>query len=182
MDDDAISIAVPTPAERPHNPAAEDAFLAEWSDDITRAARRGVRLAGAAWPTAEDVAQDVRIRVLRAFRLLSPPPEGYVRTVIKNTVNNVVSRPHGVFPDAVDPQALDAVVSPTWATDERSRNVRLWLIGLPQRLQQLYSLLYVQGATQREAARAMGVSQPRVAQLHRELLTLGREGFTSVAA
>ena len=182
MVDDAISLAVPGPVERPYNPHAEDAFLTEWADDITRAARRGVVLAGAVWPTAEDVAQEVRIRVVRAFRLLSPPPEGYVRTVIKNTVTNIVNRPHGFFPDAVDPQALDAMVSPAWAADERSLNVRLWTTSLPQRFQQLYSLLYVHGATQREAARAMGISQPRVAQLHHELLALGRQGLARLAA
>jgi DNA-directed RNA polymerase specialized sigma subunit len=74
------------------------------------------------------------------------------------------------------------MASPTWAADERSLSVRLWITSLPQRFQQVYSLLYVHGATQREAARAMGISQPRVAQLHQELLALGRQGFASLAA
>jgi DNA-directed RNA polymerase specialized sigma subunit len=35
--------------------------------------------------------------------------------------------------------------------------------------------LYVEDLTQREAAKLMGVTQPRIAQMHRSLLELGRE-------
>ena len=62
------------------------------------------------------------------------------------------------------------------------QSVRRWAVDLPTRLARLYQLLYVEGATQREAARQMRLSQPRVAQLHRQLLDAGRRDLASLAA
>jgi DNA-directed RNA polymerase specialized sigma subunit len=60
--------------------------------------------------------------------------------------------------------------------------VATWVRGLSSRLQALYNLVYVHGCTQREVATTIGVSQPRVAQLHRQLLELGRVELAHLAA
>ncbi len=52
--------------------------------------------------------------------------------------------------------------------------VNQWVRAQSAKLQAMYDLLYVHGYTQREAAATMGVTQARVAQLHRALLMRGR--------
>jgi DNA-directed RNA polymerase specialized sigma24 family protein len=52
--------------------------------------------------------------------------------------------------------------------------IRRWTRCTPIPLQRIYQLLYVEGRTQADAAKQLGVSQPRVAALHRSLLMLGR--------
>jgi DNA-directed RNA polymerase specialized sigma subunit len=55
--------------------------------------------------------------------------------------------------------------------------VRDWVGELPEPHATIFHLLYVKGLRQRPAAQVMGVSQPRVAQLHRSLLDLAREAL-----
>lgn len=57
---------------------------------------------------------------------------------------------------------------------ERREAVRSWIAGCPERLQQIFDLLYERGLTQREAAEIMQVSQPRVSQYHQRLIMQGR--------
>ena len=63
------------------------------------------------------------------------------------------------------------------AVTEVRQRVRAWLLELPPRLQEVFRLLYEEGLTQREAAWRLGVSQPRVAAVHRQLITKGRARF-----
>jgi RNA polymerase sigma factor for flagellar operon FliA len=49
--------------------------------------------------------------------------------------------------------------------------------GLPERLQVLLSLHYVEGLTYREVAKVLGVSEPRVSQLHGEAVGRLREAM-----
>ena len=74
----------------------------------------------------------------------------------------------GPRPDDNDPWIRDAVAR--------------WVNGLSKSLQKLYELIYVKGYTQREAASLMGISQPRVTQLHRQLLQRGRQELAHLAA
>ncbi len=60
--------------------------------------------------------------------------------------------------------------------------VGAWVAGLSPSLKVLHELLYVQECTQREAASIMKISQPRVAQLHRDLLEEGRRNLADLAA
>lgn len=59
--------------------------------------------------------------------------------------------------------------------------VRRWLETLPLTLRNLFALIYRNGLSQRDAARILRVSQPRVAQLHTELLRRGREALAELA-
>lgn len=60
--------------------------------------------------------------------------------------------------------------------------VRRWLETLSPVLRHLFGLIYQNGLSQRDAALILRVSQPRVAQLHGELLRLGREALAELVA
>jgi DNA-directed RNA polymerase specialized sigma24 family protein len=52
--------------------------------------------------------------------------------------------------------------------------VRRWVDSLKPSLQEVFDLIYRRDLSQREAASALQVSQPRIAKLHRQLLLRGR--------
>lgn len=59
--------------------------------------------------------------------------------------------------------------------------VRKWVASLPPRMQRVYALLYVEGVSQREAAVRLGLTQPRISQIHQELLERGRADLAHLA-
>jgi DNA-directed RNA polymerase specialized sigma24 family protein len=59
------------------------------------------------------------------------------------------------------------------------RPVKRWVLELPEPHATIFRLLYVEQLKQRAAAKEMGVSQPRVAQLHQSFLDLARAAFTA---
>jgi RNA polymerase sigma factor for flagellar operon FliA len=71
---------------------------------------------------------------------------------------------------------LDLLASPLPSADEELERGQLTgalahaVAGLPERLQVLLSLHYVEGLTYREIARVLEVSEPRVCQLHAEAM------------
>lgn len=155
-----------------------------WADDIGRAAMAAARRSGVApdHPLTEDIAQNARIAVLKATRLGRADDEHYVRRAIANSARNSVRRSR-VAANEAPLEGVDevAVVDPDVNPLDVQR-VREWVASQPQHLQRIYGLLYLEEFGQREAARRLGVSQPRVAQLHRDLLTRGRDEFCSRAA
>ena len=56
--------------------------------------------------------------------------------------------------------------------------VRRWVDSLKPSLQEVFDLIYRRDLSQREAAAALQVSQPRIARLHRQLLLRGRTDLT----
>jgi RNA polymerase sigma factor FliA len=67
------------------------------------------------------------------------------------------------------PDALEAPLVPTDVQLERGEQARALaqaVAGLPERLQLVLSLHYVEGLTYREIAKVLEVSEPRVCQLH----------------
>jgi RNA polymerase sigma factor (sigma-70 family) len=57
--------------------------------------------------------------------------------------------------------------------------IKEWVRELPEPHATIFRLLYVERLKQRQAAEQMGVSQPRVAQLHKSFLSVARETFVS---
>jgi RNA polymerase sigma factor (sigma-70 family) len=159
----------------------EEAFLELWEADVIRAARRSVLLRRSSWPAADDVAQDVRIRLCRAFRAVEPT-EGYARRVIQNAVLNSTRRNDRFVSTTTDDGTRVHPEPSVEPPNVLIQSVRRWVAKQPTRLARLYQLLYVIGVTQREAARQMRLSQPRVAQLHRQLLEAGRRDLATLAA
>jgi RNA polymerase sigma factor (sigma-70 family) len=155
-------------------------MVERWDADVRRAARRWVGALGAQ-ADGDDLAQEARIRLVTAARSLGGAPEHYLRRVIANAVLAAAQREGPALetetlleetpakePEAGRADAIDAVAR--WTTE------------LPTRLKDVYRVLYVEERTQREAAAILGVSQPRVAQLHQTLLSRGRVSLKGVAA
>lgn len=163
----------------------ENALLHSWQPDIRRAAARAATRKGTAPESAQDFAQDASLRLLLVARRTGDTSVPYLRRVIQNEIRDSVRRERraittvsergGELPEEVEAPDITPQV-------ERRRAVGAWVASLPSRLGRLYEMLYDHGMTQREAAVRLGLSQPRVAQLHRELLTRGRLELADLVA
>ena len=160
----------------------ETVFLLSWDNDIKRAARAS---ALGSLAEAADLAQLVRMRLLVVHRGFPEAPDHYLRAVITNVLRSARRKAARSF-TANSPLALPVterlqlVGGHVVATTEP--DIALWVSRLPRRLQELFRHVYADGRSQREVARIMGLSQPRVAQLHRQLLQRGRTDFAELAA
>jgi RNA polymerase sigma factor (sigma-70 family) len=129
----------------------------------------------------DEIAQEARARVVAIARRGGPCDEPYIRTVVANATRRAAQREAQslkqlpVAGDATEDEPSDALDVWSSATASLTREaVTEWLRDLAARFQAVYDLIYVQEHTQREAAAIIGISQPRVAQLHRALLRRGR--------
>jgi RNA polymerase sigma factor (sigma-70 family) len=176
----------------PQADSYEDDILRSWDSDIKRAARHAARTAGFGESQAHDIAQEIRLRLLKVLRNSGLPSESYTRKVIQNaaiTAGQALARPsnmeiHKEIPLNEEGKAVEGAVEfadtlpSTVQTDSVAiLAVRNWLDELPSELVEIYQRLYVLGLSQSEAAAQMDVTQPRVAQLHAELLKRGRHHF-----
>ena len=115
----------------------------------------------------------------------------YARRAVKNAIRSEVRCARPVS-DAGEPRMQPIGDATEDLEDHRDRldsldffailRVRRWLETLPLTLRNLFALIYRNGLSQRDAARILQVSQPRVAQLHTELLRRGREALAELAA
>lgn len=154
----------------------QEHFLLEtWDRDIKRAARAaGKGRAG----DDHDLAQDARIRVLVAARSFPNAPAPYVRAVIANTMRSALRYEFRRFSSQsrlADEVSEELPAGDTQSCEESVSAVTSWVAGLPHRLRDIYRYLYVEERSQREVAKLLRLTQPRIAQLHRSLLALGRE-------
>ncbi len=156
-------------------PRDEAVFLGTWDDDIKRAARFAAK---GDLAEREDLAQQTRARVLLAYRRVPDAPTPYIRTVITNTLRSAFRREARSFTtrSPLAEEIDDDLAAPTnEGVEERAAAVSAWIAGLPVPFREVYKHLYSEDLSQREAARIMRMSQPRVAQLHRQLMELGRK-------
>jgi RNA polymerase sigma factor (sigma-70 family) len=165
-----------------------DPLLSRWEDDIKRAASAAARRRMLGNDLLEEIAQEARTRVVRIARRGGPCEEPYIRMVISNATRGAArqeaqSLERLLASDTTHnepPDGLDVSSSETMSLTKDA--VSKWLHGLTARFQAIYDLLYVQGHTQREAAAIIGITQPRVAQLHRDLLRRGRMDLAGLVA
>jgi RNA polymerase sigma factor (sigma-70 family) len=160
----------------------ETAFLLRWDMDIRRAARaraHGDRT------DEDDLAQHARMRLMQVGRVMSKPPTPYVRAVIANAMKSARRRERRSF-STRSPLARefpDCLAAPAIEVHDGSEaRVAAWIQTLPTQLRNVYQHLYTDRRPQREAARLMRMSQPRVTQLHRQLLERGRRDLACLAA
>lgn len=157
--------------------------LRVWDKDIRQAARAVARAAGGSGDDAEDFAQVARILLARTVRRGLPDGESYRRRLIRNAVLGAARRERTGFRGlSVHREDMELVL--VRARDDDSAlmsRVADWVATLPSSLRDIYDILYVQGYTQREAAKQLDVSQSRVAQLNGDLKRLGREEFLAAA-
>jgi len=161
----------------------EDQALHTWERDIVRAARFHARYRGCDEDTADELAQAARMRVWGALRKGSAAlGSHYIRKVIANAVRTPLAG-DPVLAVASEIDEADAVDTSLQKSDPLAVDaVRAWLKTLPLRLQRVYQLLFVKEYSQREAALVLGVSQPRIAQLHRALLERGSRDLRQFTA
>lgn len=165
----------------PTQALAEDDLLGQWARDIRRAARFAASAASASDGDAADFEQEIRLRLVRAIRVAGAAlPDRYLRTVIRNHVLTLIRdrrrewyRRSKLQNDLSLGMSFDCSQGPTAGR----LAVRQWVEQLPAPLHRVYDLLYVRDCSQRQAARIMGCTQPRIAQLHRQLLTQARRTF-----
>ncbi len=160
----------------------ETAFLHHWDDDIRRAARAAANGNDA---DEEDLAQVVRMRLLIVNRAFQDAPAAYIRAVITNTLRSVLryeARRFSTRSPLAEQLNPDFPAPVDDLADAKVRSVAAWVNSLPVRFQAVYRQLYSEGRSQRDAARLMSVSQPRISQLHRQLLEQGRQDLADVAA
>lgn len=172
------------------------AILLDWERTILRAA--SVAGSGLVMLDRNDLAQEARIRVWRATRSAPPRSASYMRTVIANALRSAIhkegmiggGRRSGehtplspVFRPVPLPSGFDRLADRDEPTDWLAvSTVQAILRKLPRTLRTVYRLLYVDGWSQREAANVLRVSQPRIAQLHHELLERTRAAICQAAA
>jgi RNA polymerase sigma factor (sigma-70 family) len=179
---------------------AEAAFIVSWNKEIERAAYRVARFSHRAGADdADDVGQNIRIRLLEEYRRLDvAPPAPWVRRLIKYTAINAIRDDRRRLTQHHDSVALsfddndrylaslgenpaqlpEALVSSPQPRDViLEAAVRKWVTSLPTQLRMLYRLLYVDDRKMSEVAFALGVTPARVSQLHRDLLTSGRKAL-----
>ena len=176
-----VSPPPPSPAEIAQIASGDqkacEGFLGRWETPISMIARRYVARA----TDLDDLLQVGRLAVFRAAISYDPslavPFGNYAKRAIRNQVIKEALR-------LKDQRSLEVgtcdVYSGDAKRDERILDfVRLWLLELREPYSTIYRLLYIDGHRQRDAAGLMQLSQPRVAQLHAELLDAGRQSLAN---
>jgi len=160
-------------------------FLLSDEQAVAQLAGAACRRLGGPADIANDIAQNVRISAWKRAR--SSPMllrQGFLSRAARWAVSNelryrerwIVGGSLNVEP--LDPSHENALPYEALNTDAFARNeVARWTKNISKRLRIVYRGLYRLGMSQRRLARRMRVSQPRVAQLHAELLRAGRRGL-----
>lgn len=182
LEADVPSTSVSTPRSTTH----EDTLFAHWNPIIERAASRTACGLGGSQSDADDLAQEARIRVFLTLRRRPELPSCYLYKIIRNCMRSGFRRQTGAFgfqSPLIVPIEEDIVDAHAFLNDDVFARLRVnaWVATLPYRLKVIYELIYEQFHTQREAAAILKISQPRVAQLHGELLEEGRRELTDLA-
>jgi RNA polymerase sigma factor (sigma-70 family) len=156
---------------------AETDIVLSWDRDIVRASTSMAHRIGAGRRADDgDFAQEARMRLLIAFRVRGTIPKGYGRRIVRNAIVSAarrVIRDQKLHADDVDVDTVEE--SPEEDGGRHPVGTVANLIArMPRRMRRVYGLLYEQDLTQREAAAKLRLTQPRVAQLHRELLEQAR--------
>jgi DNA-directed RNA polymerase specialized sigma24 family protein len=124
------------------------------------------------------------MRLLTVHRRFPDVPRAYLRIVIVNMLRSMRRHDSQRFTGR-SPLAQPLTEELGAAVDdpiETVCDVSAWVSRLPQRLQEVYRHIYEEGRSQRDAAKVMRITQPRVAQLHRQLLARGFREFAETAA
>jgi len=155
-------------------------LLQDWDGFIVRMSRNLARRVKDRALEAGDIEQVARARL---FRLA---PKSGSRNWVGKVLYNEMRREAGraASPEALDDEAyaLADNDAPTEGELLMRLSVRQWVAKLKPELRAVYSLLYVENLTQRQAAERLECSQSRVNQLHQELVECGRLQFVRRAA
>jgi len=159
-------------------PIDEATILDKWNRHIARVAGAVAR---GSHVDSEDLAQEARLRLLAVTRAFPEAPDQYIAAVIVNAIRTANRRESRYRGDPLDDQQESHAQAHTDDLD-RALDVSAWVARQSVRLRRVYRHVYIEGRSQREMSQMMKVSQPRVAQLHHQLLTSGRTALACLAA
>jgi RNA polymerase sigma factor (sigma-70 family) len=167
-------------------PAGLDHILKQCDTLILRSAHRASRYIIGNDSIAEDLAQDVRFHLARALEE-GRIEEKAIRRLITNALRDRIrfegSRIQLTSPEIAELDDRNTALGVTnSATRPEVLTVARWVASLPDTLRSVFNLIYRGGYTQREACSVLGLSQPRITQLHQELLKRGRLELAAPAA
>jgi RNA polymerase sigma factor (sigma-70 family) len=162
-------------------------LLTQWNGYLTASVQK---YAGKSSELTDLLGQVGRIALWRATLVFSSEAghsfENFARRVIKNAMiqelRDIKGTRSKVWQQVTEvPEILSDDPDPYTRLEQRAIIDRIssWTESLPETLKKLYLLLYHVELPQSAAARLLGVSQPRVSQLHRQILTLGRRQLTN---
>lgn len=163
--------------------SSEDAgtTLTAWDPYIKKTARAAAQSVGASGDDADEFAQAARIALWRAIENGAPAEVSYRKSIIKNAMRSAIRRERGAFRSlSTSRDELDEALLRGRDDEALVSRVSEWARTLPNSLKNIYELLYVQGYTQRDVARKLRVTQPRIAQLHAELKARACQEFLGV--
>ena len=170
----------------PDEPAGPQHTLQQFDRLIMRSARRASRYITGNDGMAEDLAQDVRFHLARALEAERIEEKGIHRLItnaLRDRIRFERSRIQLTSHNMAELDDRNTLFSLTDSyTTPEILTVAKWIGSLPSRLRAVFELLYRFGYTQREACSALGLSQPRITQLHQELLERGRLDLPALAA
>jgi RNA polymerase sigma factor (sigma-70 family) len=193
-------VGITGPSHQSPDPAPIPGFQIElWTAEIRAKAKH---LAGRFHVSARDLTDDLEqagliafLRATHAYRQdRGKPFANYVRRAVRNAMT---SRLRALFaPDGLLAAcALDVIFANQqfsapkenrpdnhYERIEMQSYVSEWVRSLPPRVQEIYGLVYEQGLTQREVANRTGISQPRVSQIHRQLVERGKQELAALVA
>lgn len=167
-------------------PAGLHPTLRQFDSLIVRAAyRASLRITGSGI-LAEDLAQEVRSHLAEALNK-GKVKERAVRVLITNAIRDRIrferSRFQLTSTNAAELDDRNAVFSQVDSTTRPDvLTISKWVASQPRRLRAIFELLYGFGYTHREASSVLGLSQPRITQLHQELIERGRLDLKALAA
>lgn len=152
---------------------AVEPLLHRWEPIVLASARRRSQCLA----SQDDIAQAGRLAVLSAAKAFDPARGAsfnhYASRAVRNETLKAAQRlqscRQGECPLELAPEA--EAESPSFDCRDC---IRGWLCTLPRILRKVFVTLYRRGLSQREAAVRLGVSQPRICQLHQMLLVRGR--------
>lgn len=154
-------------------------LLAEWDSQITYVAARYSRCQS----ERDDVAQHARLALLKAAAAHDPtcgtPFAHYAGVAIRNAAKDFARGTKRRQAKWRDDQELVEPLSPSTPVVDHLA-ITEWLATLPAPLRRVHEAVYQLGHTQREAACLLGISQPRVAVLHRKLIDQGRSALAGL--
>jgi RNA polymerase sigma factor (sigma-70 family) len=156
--------------------------LRRWDATIKRYSERSARRFHLPSAESQDLAQEARIKVLRVLRGTPHATDPLIRRVIfiaaLKTAERAVRLGSVITPESLSGSTNERKLA-SHTSQPEALALTLWVERLPEPLRILVRLLYYEGCTQREVAARLGLSQPRIAQLHSLVLNRGRNDLAS---
>lgn len=187
----AHASSAPSPSDIPNTLLDVGSLLNQWEKQIQIAATYYATRFRLCDDDYSDLAQVSRVALWQAVARYDVsrgiPIENYLRRAIRNAIftalDFVVPDVHHVrIEDDMDDEDEEqdsryeqSATLPVLTAPEHEIDIQRWLSRLDPTQQQLYDLLYRQGRSQKEAALALGVSQPRICQIHGAMLDFGKQ-------